>query len=83
MRLVKPAAAKRRPATRSWASACEETSITTSRVPASRISPSSACTAVDSGVVWAAGRSTPGNRCVTVPITPVGRPAARAQASTR
>ncbi len=80
---MKPAAAKRRPATRSCARAWEETSITTSEVPASRISPSNACTAVDSGVVWVAARSTPPNRCVTVPRTPGARPAARAQASTR
>ncbi len=59
MRLVKPAAQKRMPATRSWASAWEETSITAAVVPPASISASSAWMASDSGVVWLAGRSRP------------------------
>ena len=46
---------------------------------AARISWSSAA----SGVVCEAGRVRPGRRTFTVPTTPVGTPAAAAQASTR
>ena len=67
-RLVNTAAAKRVPSTRCRARACDETSITTARSPAARKPSRRSCSSGASGVV-----------CVpdSVPMTPVGRPAAR------
>ena len=83
MRLVKSAAAKRVPAVRRWASACEETSIAQALSPASRMRAKSSCSSIASGVVCRSGTAAPPTRASIVPTSPQGRPAASSIARTR
>ena len=83
MRFVKPTTSKRTPSTRPRRSAWLDTSIVTAVTPRSRITASSACTSVASGVVRAVATTSSPTRVPTVPMTPVTCPAARNPASTR
>ena len=89
---MNPAAANRTPFTRPITSAWLETSMTTARTPESTIEASNACRSVASGVVRTLGSSVvtgapsaarPRVRVCTVPISPLGHPAAARPASTR
>jgi hypothetical protein len=75
--LVKTATSKRRPAQRSWSSACELTSSATASPPISRCRTSSSCSAGASGVVCVAVSSVPSaRRLPAVPSTAARMPAA-------
>ncbi len=89
---MNPAAAKRTPPTRPSTSAWLETSMTTARTPASRMSASRACRSGASGVVrvleisvtcGAPSGPVPRVRVCTVPISPLDQPAAASPDSTR
>ncbi len=76
MRLVKAAAAKRVPATRSSASACDDTSIAQLWSPASAICRNCACRSMLSGVVCFTSATWPPIRDSTVPSSAGRSPAA-------
>ncbi len=73
---MKAATAKRISAVRRRARACEETSITQARSPASSIALNVAWRSIASGVVRSTSLSAPPTICFTVPSRPVWTPAA-------
>ncbi len=73
-RLVNTATAKRVASTRCMARACDDTSIETARRPSSRNAASRSWSSGASGVVWDPE---------SVPMTPVGQPAASSTAASR
>ncbi len=80
---MKQTAANRMPSTRSYASACELTSMATVSTPARCIRASSSWSCGASGVVSSTGSATPSMLAPVVPMIPTGSPAARAIASSR
>ncbi len=83
VRFVNTAAAKWMASARWSSSACEETSITQARSPASSIARNVRCRSIASGVVRTTSCSSPPITLVTVPSSPVGRPPSSSSARTR